>query len=151
VVNLSGGQDFQSGLLQARTPGNFEQVSFQPARQRLNFERNGNELAVVNGLGTTLARLYYRDGGQMYTLAEALPPGERVALKVGTVKGNALFSEPLKTTPIGAAKFQQVIDRQPDGAYVAVLEKSPFWDPGIAAPEETDSLHFVLGYAGGQP
>jgi hypothetical protein len=48
-------------------------------------------------------------------------------------------------------KFQQVIDRQPSGSFVAVLEKSPFWDPGVAQMNEARSFHMVLGYAGGQP
>ncbi len=80
-LDLTGEQKFQAGLLQARTPGNFEQITFQPARQRLNFERNGDGLSVVNGLGTTVKRLYYRDGGQMYALAKELPAGERASLK----------------------------------------------------------------------
>jgi hypothetical protein len=87
----------------------------------------------------------------MYALAEALPAGERAPLKVGILNGSDLIAEPLKTTPLAASKFQQVLDRQPDGTYVAVLETSPFWDPGLEKPQEAASLHFVLGFAGGQP
>jgi hypothetical protein len=50
-LDLTGEQKFQAGLLQARTPGNFEQILFQPARQRLNFERSGDGLSVVTGSG----------------------------------------------------------------------------------------------------
>jgi len=150
-LDLTGEQKFQAGLLQARTPGNFEQILFQPARQRLNFERNVDGLSVVNGLGTTVKRLYYRDGAQMYALAKELPSGERASLGIEPLKGATLFAEALKSTPLSTLKFQQVIDRQPSGSFVAVLEKSPFWDPGVAQMNEAKSFHMVLGYAGGQP
>ena len=151
VLDLTGEQRFQSGLLQARTPGNFEEISFQPARQRLNFEHNGNDLSVVNGLGAAIEHLYYREDGKVYVLKSGLPAGERASLDLGKPAAIALIGETLKTTPLVVAKFQQLLDRQPDGAYVAVLEKSPFWDAGVAETAEAKSFHLVLGFAGGQP
>ena len=35
--------------------------------------------------------------------------------------------------------------------YLAVLEKSPFWDPGVTDLDERSSFHLVLGYVEGQP
>lgn len=151
TVDLTNEQRFQSGLLQARTPGNFEQIEFQPARQRLSFERNGTELNVVNGLGGTVRRLFYKEGGQIYALDAQLPAGERGSLKIQPVKGADLFAEGIKNSPISAIKFQQIVDSQSDGSYLAVLETSPFWDPGVAKAAENQSLHMVFGYAGGQP
>jgi hypothetical protein len=151
VLDLTGEQKFQSGLLQARTPGNFEQISFQPARQRLNFEHNGNALSVVNGLGTDIEHLYYREDGKVYVLESGLPSGERASLNIGKLQGIAKIGEALKTTPLVVTKFQQLIDRQSDGTYVAVLKKSPFWDAGVTGTAEAKSFHFVFGFAGGQP
>jgi hypothetical protein len=152
AVNLTDEQRFQSGLLQPRTPNNFEQIRFQPARQRLNFERNGDELTVVNGLGANIRRLYYRQGGHVYALGSELAAGERGALKLAALKVSDVYGEDLgKTTPISPRKFLDVIKKQPDDSYFAVLETSSFWDPGIARTQEDRSFHMVFGLAEGQP
>jgi hypothetical protein len=151
AVDFTGEQRFRSGLLQPRAPNNFEQIRFQPARQRLNFERNGNDLSVVNGLGANIRRLYYREGGQIYALGAELHAGERGPLKVSSLKGAELYGDSLKATPISPAKFLDVIKKQPDDSYLAVLETSPFWDPGLERVREIGSFHVVFGYAGGQP
>ena len=154
-MDVTGEQRFTSGLLRPRTPNNFEQVWSQPARQRLNFERNGNELAVVNGLGAGVKNLSYREGGIAYTLNAPLAAGERASLTVVPAKdADRLLleiREGLKGTPLSPVKFQSVVEMQPDGAYLAIVDGSPFWDPGLEKPEESQSLHVVLGFAGGQP
>jgi hypothetical protein len=43
------------------------------------------------------------------------------------------------------------LDSLEDGAFFAVLDRSPFWEPGIPEIEERGSFHIVAGYAGGQP
>jgi len=151
AMDFTGEQRFQSGLLQPRTPNNFEQIKFQPGRQRLSFERNGNELNVVNGLGANIRRLYYREGGQIYALGKELAAGERGTLKISTFKGPDLWGEGLKETPISPKKFQDLVTKQPDNSYLAVLETSPFWSPGVDRVKEMGSFHLVLGYAGWQP
>jgi len=151
AVDLTDEQRFQSGLLEPRTPNNFEQIKFQPARQRLNFERQGNELSVVNGLGANIRRLYYREGGRVYGLAEELAAGERATLKSLSFKGPELYTDGLRGTPISPKKFQDVILKQPDDSYLAILETSPFWESGVARAKETDSFHLDFGFAGGQP
>ena len=154
-MDLTGEQRFTSGLLRPRTPSNFEQVWSQPARQRLNFERNGNELAVVNGLGANLRKLSYREGGIDYSLDAPLAAGERASLKVVPAKNPdpllLQIREGLKGTPISPIKFQSIVDVQPDGSYIAIVDASPFWDPGIEKPEESGSLHVLLGFTEGQP
>jgi hypothetical protein len=151
ALDITGEQRFQSGLLQPRTPNNFEQIRFQPARQRLNFEHNGNDLNVVNGLGANIRRLYYREGGQIYALGAELAAGERGPLKLSSLKGQDLYAGSLKDTTISPAKFLALVAKQPDNSYLAVLETSPFWDPGMERVREVSSFHVVFGYAGGQP
>jgi hypothetical protein len=154
-VDFTGEQRYVAGLLEPRTPANFEQITFQPARQRLNFERNGDELSIVNGLGSTIQQLLYREAGVSYTLREPLVAGERAKLQVETKKGTDLFAmgirDGIKNTPISPIKFQQVVEHQPNGSYLAVLENSPFWDSGAKNPKEAQSFHVVLGLAGDQP
>jgi hypothetical protein len=154
-LDLTGEQRFTSGLLRPRAPSNFEQAWAQPARQRLNFERNGNQLAVVNGLGATLKEMSYREGGLVYSLDTPLAAGERGSLKVAPARNPdpvlLEMRKGIKGTPIAEAKFHPVVEGQPDGSYIAILDASPFWDPGLDQPEESGSLHVVLGFAGGQP
>jgi hypothetical protein len=149
-LDLTGTQTFQAGLLQARSPGNYEQIAFRPARERLNFERSGNELRVVNGLGATIHHLVYREGGQVYTLDGKLAAGERAVLKTGAGANPAVA---LRTLPPGpAGRLQEVIKSQPaEGSYLAVLETSPFWEPGVDSPVESGSFHLVLGFRGPLP
>jgi hypothetical protein len=146
-LDLTGAQTFQAGLLRARTPANFEQIAFRPARERLSFERSGNELRVVNGLGATIRHLVYREGGHVYTLDGELAAGERAVLKTGAGANPAVA---LRTLPPGpAGRLQEVIKSQPaEGSYLAVLETSPFWEPGVDGPVESGSFHLVLGLRG---
>jgi len=127
---------------------------FQPARQRLSFESDGNQISVVNGLGGTIRQLAYREGENTYVLEAEVAAGDRAPLKLDT-KGNRPISkgvlDSLKLTPITPIKFQQVFDRQPEGTYLAVLETSPFWDPGVENVREAESLHVVFGFRGEQP
>jgi hypothetical protein len=146
-LDLTGDQTFQAGLLQARSPGNFEEITFRPARERLSFERSGNELRVVNGLGATIRHLAYREGGLVYTLDGELAEGERGVLRTGT--GTSLAAD-LPTLPPGpAGRLREVIESQPaEGSYLAVLKTSPFWEPGVESPVESGSFHLVLGLRG---
>jgi hypothetical protein len=146
-LDLTGDQTFQAGLLQARSPGNYEQIAFRPARERLSFERSGNELRVVNGLGATIRHLVYREGGLVYTLDGELAEGERGVLRAGT--GTSLAAD-LPTLPPGpAGRLREVIESQPtEGSYLAVLKTSPFWEPGVDSPVESGSFHLVLGLRG---
>jgi hypothetical protein len=150
-IDWTSEQRFQSGLLQARSPGNFEQIDFQPARQRLSFERNGAELGVVNGLGKPVQKLFYKEGGQIYSLTAELPSGDRGSLKVQSIKGAEVFAEGLRNSPLSAKKFQKIVDGLPDASYLAVLQSSPFWTPNVARSQEDGSFHLVMGYMGRQP
>jgi hypothetical protein len=49
------------------------------------------------------------------------------------------------------SKFVPLIENQPPDSYLAVLERSPFWDPGVSGLAERGSLHLVLGWPEGQP
>ena len=50
-----------------------------------------------------------------------------------------------------SARLLFLVEHQPIGSYLAVLERSPFWDAGVSGVEERGSFHFVLGWPGGQP
>jgi hypothetical protein len=156
-LDLTEGQHY-SGLLQARAPANFDQVSFRTARERLTFSAAGADIEVLNGLGGNVQQLFYRDKGQVYSLAEPLASGGRGKLTRGAaapVLEKALRSSvpntPLALVPERSDKFQHFfLDSLADGAFYAILDRSPFWEPGVTAIDERASFHVVAGYAGGE-
>jgi len=137
-LELTELQQFTSGIARARAPSNFEEIGFRTARERLSFNPTGGSIAVVNGLGANVLQLFYRTGGQVYTLGGPLRSGEQAAMHAG----GKVDSEALP------AKFQSLADRQSDGTYLALLERSPFLETGAPNVEERGSFHLVLGYAG---
>lgn len=147
VLDLSEGQRFADGLIEARAPTNFEQIVFRTARERLTFGREAGGLTVVNGLGSTLTALLYRAGGQIYSIPAALPAGGKARLQ-------AIERAPDDIVPADvplSKRLRHLVVNQPEGSYIAILERSPFWDPGVDGLNERGSLHFVIGWPGGQP
>ena len=147
ALDLSESQNFTGGIIQARSPANFEQISFRPARERLGLNREPRGLVVVNGLGETIVALLYRDRDTTYTLSAALPAGGREVMTAGALA-------PQKIVPANlplSSRFEHLIEHQPPGSYIAVLERSPFWNPGVVGISERSSFHVVLGWPGGQP
>jgi hypothetical protein len=47
-------------------------------------------------------------------------------------------------------KFVALVEQQPRGSYLAVLDRSPFWQPGVSDLKERGSFHLVLGWPEGQ-
>jgi hypothetical protein len=148
AMDVTNSQGFRTGLLTSRAPTNLEQVRIQPARERLSFERTGNELHVVNGLGSTIQQLFYRDGEQWWSLVN-LAPGQKGSLTTTGETARSLAGSEVNT--LANVRFQQVATAQPDHTYLAVLDTSPFWEPGVTQAKESESLHLVLGYPEAQP
>ncbi len=146
ALDLTDEQRFVSGAIHARTPNNLETIAFRPARERLEFNRDGNAIQVVNGLGERLEALVYRDGASVYTLSEPLGPGERAVLRLGAVALGRIVQQ----GNLLSARFEHLLQRQPTGSYFAVLERSPFWNPGLTGVDERDSYHVVFGWVDGQ-
>jgi hypothetical protein len=145
-LDLSEAQRYSGGVLQARAPTNVEQVMFRPARERLTFTRGADGVSVLNGLDATLRHLIYRDGQTLYRLDTPLAAGGRQALAAGPV-------DPRQVVPAELAsrgKFIDLVEQQPDGSYLAVLDRSPFWEPGVRELLERGSFHLVLGWPQGQ-
>jgi hypothetical protein len=147
TLDLSELQQFSSGFLQARTPTNFETISVRAARERLVFSREGEQVRVSNGLGSTVMRLRFRDGARSYTLDDPLPGGAAATLRETTSSGREL----LGSDDAVLSRFDTMVTNLPDRAYFAVLDRSPFWDGGIRQIDERASFHLVLGRFGAQP
>jgi hypothetical protein len=147
ILDLTGAQQFSAGAIQARSPTNLEQIGFRPARERLSFSREAGAMSVVNGLGATVAMLVYRDGHSVYRLHGTLPAGGKTILKTGAPVARDVVPSGLPVS----ARLLHLIENQPAGTYLAILERSPFWEPGVSGVTERGSFHVVLGWPGGQP
>jgi hypothetical protein len=147
ILDLTDSQRFSAGVIQARSPTNLEEIGFRPARERLSFTGEAGGLSVVNGLGATVSVLLYRHGGKVYSLGGALGPGAK-----GILKNGALGAADMVPTDLPlSSRFLHLFEHQPDGSYLAVLEHSPFWNPGVSNVVERGSFHVVIGWPEGQP
>lgn len=147
ALDLTEAQRYSEGIIQARSPTNFDQIMFRQARERLRFSREGDgTLSVVNGLGAPVAMLVFRVGGTFYSLSTGVAPGEKGTLQSG---GQAAPGLVPSDVPL-SARFRHLIDNQPEGSYLAFLEGSPFWEPGTDIVER-GSFHLVIGWPQGQP
>ena len=147
TVDLSDGQRFSSGLVQARSPANFETIGFRAARERLTFTRTGDAVTVANGLATTVTTLLYHDGQQSYHLSRPLAAGASETMVRGAFDAARIVPSGLPLT----GRLMYLLQNQPPGSYIAVLQRSPFWDAGVGTLEERESFHVVLGWPQGQP
>lgn len=146
-LDLTDAQQFTSGVIQARTPTNLEEVAFRQARERLTFERDASGVRVVNGLGSTVRRLIFKSGSQIYSLGAPLAEGATATLKAGAIVVEDFVPRDLPMPP----RFLALLAGQPDGSYFAVLDRSPFWEPGVSGVIEHGSFHLVFGLPEGQP
>ena len=145
-MNLSEAQHFSDGVLQARSPTNFEQVAVRAARERLTFTPANGGLSVTNGLEARLLALQYRDGDTLYRLDSQLAAGDK-SMMMGTAFDQSTAVPGGIRIP---AKLGDLFQNQPRGSYIAVLDRSPFWEMGVAKLNERGSLHVVLGWPEGQ-
>jgi hypothetical protein len=149
-IDLTDLQQFSSGIVRARTPSNFEELGFRPARERLSFSGEMDHMTVVNGLDATVQRLLFRENGKIYVLNKPLPAGEKSVLSAGSAHSTQEFLDQI----LQSARYRwirEAIDKQKDGSYIAVLDRSPFWNPGVPSIDERDSFHLVVGLIGSQP
>jgi hypothetical protein len=144
VLDLTEAQSFTEGVLQARAPTNFEQAVVRPARERLTFSRSAGAPSVTNGLEAAVVALRYREGDRFYELDGPLPSGGQQAMKAA---GAATAWPAGLSMP---AKFLPLVAHQPAGSYLALLDRSPFWEPGTSGVIERGSVHVVLGWPEGQ-
>ncbi len=147
TMELSELQRYSSGVIQARSPTNLEELVFRPARERLSFNVEGNVIGVVNGLDSNISTLVYRTGNRSYSLAAPLPAGGKGVLQPDGRSGGVAVPTDLPVS----TRLQHLFANQPEGSYLAILERSPFWDPGVSRLDERRSFHLVIGWPGGQP
>ena len=147
TLDLTDAQRFSAGVIQARSPTNFEQIGFRPARERLSFSREAGGMSVVNGSARRSPRSSIATATRCTALAGPLPPGGKAILKPVRVDAADVVPADLPLS----SRFLHLVEHQPAGSYLAVLDRSPFWEPGVSGVVERGSFHLVLGWPEGQP
>jgi hypothetical protein len=148
-MDLTESQRFVAGLINARSPTNLETISFRSARERLNFSRNDLGVSVVNGLDATIRTLIYRSGAGVHYLTTPLQPGQTANL-VPRLRPSA-DDLPSGLPQALSRRFEHLLRNPPDGSFLAIVDRSPFWNPGVTAVDERGSFHVVFGWIEGQP
>jgi hypothetical protein len=139
-IDLADGQRFDDGFVRARTPLNFETIEWRQARERLTFSRGGGGVTVSNGLGATITQLFVRSASGAFELSAPLSPGRQALLRTWVTPPVLIpLSHPLYP------RYYEVMANQPVNSYVALVDKAPSWEPGVAGAVEHDSAHVVLG------
>jgi len=65
------------------------------------------------------------------------------------VEGSVDLGKAVPAKSLGI-KFARFVEQQPVGSYLAVLDRSPFWESGVSNLLERGSFHLVLGWPEGQ-
>ena len=141
-LDLSDAQRFSAGLLEARSATNLEVISVRAARERLSLSRDAGGISVVNGLDATVTALVYQEGTTKFVLSGPLAPGAKAALKSSTAESPIAVPHDAPMAP----KLWHLVRNQPAGSYLAVLDRSPFWESGVSRVRERGSFHLVLGW-----
>ena len=115
-------------------------------RERLSFSREAGGISVVNELGATITTLVYRDGDTVYRLDGSLAPGARANWKT-----EALMPSPWCPWHSADVAIHPPCRKPAARLVSAVLEQSPFWEPGVSGVAERGSFHLVIGWPEGQP
>jgi hypothetical protein len=148
VMDLTETQRFAAGLINARSPTNLETISFRPARERLNFTRTDAGVTVLNGLDATIRLLIYRSGTAVHQLTSAVQPGQTATLAAR----RPTLDELPPGLPVALSKrFEHLLRNPPDGSFLAIVDRSPFWNAGVGPVDERGSFHVVFGWIEGQP
>jgi hypothetical protein len=146
-VDFTNAQQFSAGAIDARAPASFETVSVRAARERLRVSRGGSGLRVTNGLGAAVTQLQLRTAGRAYRLAAPLAAGATADLHETSASARDL----LASGDSALSRFDALVASQPEESYLAVLDRSPFWESGAGDVDERGSFHLVLGTGRLQP
>ncbi len=154
-IDWTRDQHLRRGWMSARVPAHFQLRRSEVKRlERLPVTReaDGSPKEVTNQLGASIRKLYLADDkGRIFT-AEAIGVGERAALN--TTRMSVAGKNPLESRRQLYASNEWASLGRPAGhplkclgprTYLAVLESSPFLEPGLAGAVVRPTDSYVLG------
>lgn len=164
-IDWTEGQHLSAGWVQARIPSHFTIRRSQTRRERLTFEvEAGGNMQVTNGLGADIHRLYVRnEAGQLYRAQGVQAGGSASLVLVAEVGDDARDGddERMRLDELYAGDWLSAIDtlamsrggmaeatlhqHVARNTYLAVVDGSPFMEPGLGVARQRESESVVYG------
>jgi hypothetical protein len=153
TIDFSRSQQLASGWIAARAPVFFKLRKSEPRRERLEIKPAGsNGLAVVNGLGAEIGKLWVADKeGRVFTAGAPIPAGKQALLApAGAAFPAAPTLERLNTLYAGNS-WTCPDDGNPAGllfrgGYAAHLAAAPFLEKGSSKKAHEKYKTLVVGF-----
>jgi hypothetical protein len=152
TMDVSNDQHLVSGWVTARVPAFFIFRRSEVRRERLSVRATADgRLAVVNGLGAALRQLWVADRAGRIHRADALEAGAQVTLEDAGLRaaGQADSLRNLYRAHDWLAQLKYVETHPAEfltpGAYLAVLDASPFVEPGLSEVKERKGRTLIYG------
>lgn len=151
TINWSQGQHFQSGWLQARMPAHFAVRKSESRRERVQFEKQADgSWAAVNGLGSTIESLAFKDEDGMIWRTQGLDAGSKAIMSVDSKTAENPNQEIFRNMYQHGNWVRQLaqsfkLKDLPPGWYYAELEAAPFMESGLKARAKSTLGSVVFG------
>ncbi len=152
TLDWTSGQLLESGWVASRVPAHLLVRKSQRRRERLAVhEAKDGSLSVVNGLGADVVRLRLADAeGTVWATNQTIPAGGKARLQVmpkQTVKTNPSLNlvytgSWLKLNRFTGSNINRLLHR---GGYVALVDGTPFLEPGAEGLKVKKDLSIVVG------
>ncbi|MGH9844026.1 MAG: hypothetical protein ACREEM_35290 [Blastocatellia bacterium] len=152
TMDCSNDQHLASGWVTARVPTYFKFRKSEPRRERLTIRAPaGGRVSVVNGLGAAIRQVWYADRNGKVHMVETIEAGAQATLNDAGLKATGSadslrnfyrshdWLERMKYAEGHPAEFLT------PGTYLAVLDASPFVEPGLSGAKERKARTLVYG------
>jgi hypothetical protein len=160
-VDWTQGQHLGRGWASARVPAHFSVRKAESRRERLQVERSGESLEVVNGLGAAITSLWMADtSGRLYQ-ASGIAAGQKAQLTAAPESagpagdtGPAALRTDLAVTLFQDMSLSNAATYLAPGTYLATLDRNPFVENPLgpkATSARTRAIAVVYGVLEAQP
>ena len=130
-LKLDKNQNFAYNWIKAKEPFSYSVVSIKQDRSRVEFNRNGSNIEILNGLGADIRVIYYRDENDNIYQGSNIKSGSKASISRNSNNYHQ-NSSPLDVynlfknydKPVDAA--ESFIRNLRPGEYIAALKKDPF-------------------------
>ena len=152
-VELTQVQHFRRGWVTARVPAHFQLRKSETRRERVQLERTGGNLAVVNGLGANIETLWFADTNGVIRKAQNIVAGQKVALEPPDLNHRVTapatgLHEFFKSATWDATRPPMVSDSPSclrPNTYIAILADAPFLENALGGKTAVRTRSLVYG------
>ena len=157
TIDWSNDQHLSTGWISARITSHFMLRKNEIRRERLNISKSDNKVAVLNGLGADIMKLWYADEeGKIYLTNKITPAGATVTLDEMHLSIAPQYQEDIWRQTFQSDWFRQTnaITSNPVGylkanSYIALLDESLFVEQAIENTKYKNFVSVVFGITKG--